>query len=266
MPFVQLHRARTMLLCLDIGNSHLFGGVFADQMMQMYFRHNVSVSLTSDQLGVFLRNVLRENSVQPKEIDNITISSVVPSLDYSVRAACKKYFSIDPAFLTAENQSFLKIKTDYPGELGSDLVATGIAAVLKYPGKDLIVVDFGTATTFAAITKNKEYLGTVITPGMRLCMESLQSHTEKLPSVEIMKMNNVLGTETVQSIQSGLYYGHVGMIKEITAQLKQQLNFSDCCLIATGGCSHLFKNCGLFHVIIPDLLFHGLRHFIGQCT
>jgi type III pantothenate kinase len=232
--------------------------------MQLYFRHNISIYLTSDQIGVFLRNVLRENGIKAEEIKQIAISSVVPSLDYSVRAACLKYFGKEPEFLTATNQSLLDIKTHYPKQLGADLVATGMAAAIKYPNQDIIVIDFGTATTFSAITKNREYLGVIITPGLRLSMESLQSNTEKLPSVEILQPESVLGKDTTRSIQSGLYYGHLGMAKEIVSGLKKELNFNDACVIATGGFAYLFEHASLFNVIISDLLFHGLYHFINS--
>jgi type III pantothenate kinase len=253
-----------MLLCLDIGNSHLFGGIFVQGKMQLYFRHNISIYLTSDQIGVFLRNVLRENSINAENVEKIAISSVVPSLDYSVRAACLKYFKKEPCFLTANNQKVLNIKIHYPNQLGADLVSTGIAAAIKYPNKDIIVIDFGTATTFAAIDKKRQYLGTVITPGLRLSMESLQSNTEKLPAVEIVRPKNTLGKETIHSIQSGLYYGHLGMAKEVIARLKEELSFQRAVVIATGGFAYLFEHESLFDVMISDLLFYGLYHFISN--
>jgi len=262
--FLAIERVNYMLLCLDIGNSHLFGGIFIKDKMQLYFRHNISIYLTSDQIGVFLRNVLRENGIKAEKVKQIAISSVVPSLDYSVRAACLKYFGKEPKFLTATNQSMLNIKTHYPEQLGADLVATGMAATIKYPNQDIIVIDFGTATTFSAITKNREYLGVIITPGLRLSMESLQSNTEKLPSVEILQPESVLGKDTTRSIQSGLYYGHLGMAREIVSGLKEELNFNDAFVIATGGFAYLFEQASLFNVIISDLLFHGLYHFINN--
>ena len=262
--FLAIERVKLMLLCLDIGNSHLFGGIFIKDKMQFYFRHNISIYLTSDQIGVFLRNVLRENDIKAKAVKQIAISSVVPSLDYSVRAACLKYFDKEPEFLTATNQSLLNIKTDYPNQVGADLVATGMAATVKYPNQNIIVIDFGTATTFAAINKNRDYLGTIITPGLRLSMECLQSNTEKLPSVEILRPKSVLGKNTVCSIQSGLYYGHLGTAREIVYGLKKELNFHDAFVIATGGFAYLFEHASLFNVIISDLLFHGLYHFINN--
>jgi len=262
--FLAIKRVNHMLLCLDIGNSHLFGGIFEQDKMRLYFRHNISIYLTSDQIGVFLRNVLRENGIKVEEVKQIAISSVVPSLDYSVRAACKKYFAEQPKFLTAKNQSVLNIKIHYPNQLGADLISTGMAAAIKYPNQDIIVIDCGTATTFAAITKERDYLGTVITPGLRLSMESLQSNTEKLPSVEILRPDSALGKDTIHSIQAGLYYGHLGMIKEVIAQLKKELNFSDAVVVATGGFAYLFEHASLFDAVISDLLFYGLYHFINN--
>ncbi|OGT95714.1 MAG: pantothenate kinase, partial [Gammaproteobacteria bacterium RIFOXYB2_FULL_38_6] len=211
-----------MLLCLDVGNSHIFGGVFKDKLIQLRFRHNTSPYLTSDQIGIFLKNVLRENELNPNEVNHIAISSVVPSIDYSVHAACKKYFHIEPMLLTAFAQKTLNIKTERPNELGADLIAGAIAGTEYYPNKNLIVIDFGTATTFAVINTKKDYLGTVIAPGIRLSMEALENNTAKLPSVEISEPTTIVGKNSKESIQAGLFYGHLGMVKETVSRIQKE--------------------------------------------
>jgi len=253
-----------MLLCLDVGNSHIFGGVFKNENIQLRFRHNTSSHLTSDQIGIFLKNVLRENSLKPKNIKNIAIGSVVPSIDYSIRAACKKYFNVEPLFLIGSEQKILCIKIDRPNELGADLIAGAIASTQHYPGKNLIIIDFGTATTFAVINKECDYLGTVITPGMRLSIEALENNTAKLPPAEILEPKTIVGKNSKESIQAGLYYGHLGMIKEIIAQIKNEQGWKDSTILATGGFSYLFEKQKLFNAILPDLVLDGLRYFVSH--
>jgi type III pantothenate kinase len=174
-----------MILCLDVGNSQIYGGVFDNEQICLQFRHTSSSGSSSDQFGIFLRTVLRENEISPESIEHIAICSVVPTLVHSLRNACKKYFGINPFVLQAGTKTGLKIGYRNPVEVGSDRIANAIAAKDLYPGKNLIIVDFGTATTFCAISKQKEYLGGVIIAGMRLSMEALESKTAKLPSVEI---------------------------------------------------------------------------------
>ena len=161
-----------MILCLDVGNSQIFGGLFEQQKIQLKFRYSTRKEATSDELGVFLKNVLNENGIDHHKVTEIAISSVVPSLDYSLSSACKKYFNIVPFILKAGVKTGLLIKIKNPLELGADLIAGAMAAVDQFPGKNLIIVDFGTATTFAAISSKKEYLGTVILSGVRLSMQA----------------------------------------------------------------------------------------------
>ena len=200
------------------------------------------------------------NAIEPTSVSAIAICSVVPGLDYSVRAACLKYCQCDPFFINAKTQLGLKINYRNPAEVGADRLATSVAASQHYPNQCLIVVDMGTATTLDAISANNEYLGGVILPGMKLSMEALQSKTAKLSSVEILKPENCIGKATIESIQSGLFYGQMGMIREITQKIAQEV-FNDTIpkLIGTGGFSSLFEHESLFDEIIPDLVLEGLR-------
>ncbi len=249
-----------MILCLDVGNSQIFGGIFTDQRLLLKFRHETHRRSTSDQLGIFLKNVLSENGINPKAIQHIAIGSVVPPLDYSIGSACIKYFHLEPFWLRVGVKTGLKIKVKNPNEVGADLIATAIAASKQFANKNLIVVDFGTATTFVPITKNKEFLGVSIQAGLRTSMQSLQSQTEQLPTVQIVEPQQTLGLDSISAIQSGLYYGQLGALREILGNLQQEVFTGEQpVIIATGGFAHLFEKEKLFTAIVPDLVLQGIR-------
>lgn len=248
-----------MILALDVGNSQIYGGVFENDKMKLSFRKNSKTGSSSDEVGVFLRTVLKENNLDPSLIKQIAICSVVPDVIYSLKGACKKYFNINPFVLQPGIKTGLKIKYRNPLEVGADRIANSIAATQTYNDKSFIIVDLGTATTFCAISKEKEYLGGVIIAGLRLSMEALEAKTAKLPSVEIVNVSETLGRSTVESIQSGLYYGHLGQIKEITSRIKQECFPNESpFIIGTGGFAHLFEKEKVFDAIVPDLVLQGL--------
>lgn len=249
-----------MILCLDVGNTHIFGGVYENDKYIQTFRIDTHSGITSDQFGIFLKSVLRENNIDPNKVQNFAIGSVVPSIDYSLRSACIKYFNITPFFIKAGIKTGLMIKYYNPGEVGADRIANAIAAVEQFPDKDIVIADFGTATVFCAVTANKEYLGGAILPGMRLSMEALNKGTAKLLPVEIIYPNNTVGKSTTESIQSGIYLSQIGAMREFLFRCKENNYFqSNPIIIGTGGFSHLFEKENLFHAIIPNLALHGLR-------
>lgn len=249
-----------MILCLDVGNTQIFGGVFEGGELKLKFRHGTRAGTASDEFGVFLKNVLRENGLAVHSVRDIAIGSVVPSLDYSLISACKKYFNLDPFILKAGVKTGLQIKTRHPLELGADLIAGGIAAAHQFPEKNIIVVDFGTATTFAVISAKKEYLGTVILPGIRLSMLALGENAAKLHPVEIITPKNTVGRNTAESIQSGLYYGQIGMVKEITQRIiSEAFNNVAPVIVGTGGFVSLFNELELFTAVDSHLVLDGLR-------
>ena len=249
-----------MIICLDVGNSHIYGGIFDGDRIIMRFRHLTNNGSTSDQLGVFLKTLLRESDIDTKEIKNIAIGSVVPSIDYTLRAACKKYFNIEPFILRAGVKTGIKIRTNNQNETGADLIAGSIAACHFYPDRNIVIIDLGTATTLTAISHDKEFLGVAILPGLRISMEALEDNTAKLFPVEIQKPEKIAGRTTTESIQSGLYYGHLGAIKEITHGLTKEVFGNKMPLIiGTGGFVHLFEKENIFNVIDPDLILQGLR-------
>ncbi|WP_413289806.1 type III pantothenate kinase [Bdellovibrio sp. HCB337] len=250
-----------MILALDVGNSQIYGGVFEKEKMLLSFRRTSKTGSSSDEIGVFLRTVLRENGIDPTKVKQIAFCSVVPDVIYSLRGACKKYFDINPFILQAGVKTGLKIKYRNPVEVGADRIANSIAATHLYPNKNLVIVDLGTATTFCALSKEKDYLGGSIVAGLRLSMESLEAKTSKLPSVEIVAMTEALGRSTIESIQSGLYYGHIGTIKEISERISRESFDGDKpFIIGTGGFANLFEKEKIFDVVIPDLVLKGLLY------
>lgn len=248
-----------MILCLDVGNTQIYGGLFVKDKMVLSFRKNSKSGASSDETGIFLRTAIRENGYDPAQVKQIAICSVVPEVIYSLRGACMKYFNINPFILQAGVKTGLRVKYRNPLEVGADRIANSIAGTHLYANKNLIIVDLGTATTFCAVTKEKDYLGGSIIAGLRLCMEALEAKTAKLPSVEIISMHEALGRSTIESLQSGLYYGHLGAMKEIIAKVTKEC-FQDekPLIIGTGGFSSLFEKEKIFDVIIPDLVLKGM--------
>lgn len=249
-----------MILCLDVGNSQIFGGIYKDNNVLLRFRKISTQGASSDEYGLFLKSVIRENKIDPDDITQIAICSVVPDLIYSLKNCCKKYFGINPFVLEPGAKSGLKINYRNPLEVGADRISNAIAATHLYPNKNLIVLDFGTATTLCAISKKKEYLGGVILAGMKISMEALETRTAKLPKVEIIKSKSVLGRATVESIQSGLYHGHYASCKYMTEKLIQEcFKGEETLVIGTGGFSSLYDGTDLFDIQLPDLVLTGLH-------
>ena len=252
-----------MLLCLDIGNSQIYCGVFDGDQLSLQFRRTSTERSSSDELGVFLRGALRENSVSPDDITNIAVCCVVPDMLYSLRSCCQKYFRIDPLIMRPGIKTGLRILYKDPKEVGADRIADAMGALKLYPDRNLIVVDFGTATTVCAVTKQREFLGGNIIPGVRLAMEALEEKTAQLPSVEIVPVDGAIGRSTVESIQSGLFWSNVGMVKELIARMSEEAFGDDLpVVIGTGGFAHLFDSVDLFDDVVSDLILVGLQEAV----
>jgi type III pantothenate kinase len=249
-----------MILCLDVGNSQIYGGVFDEDKLRLRFRRNSRTGASSDEVGVFLRSVLRENDIEPTDIKQIAVCTVVPEVLHSLKNACMKYFRITPFVLQAGVKTGLKIRYKNPLEVGSDRIANAIAGTHLYPSENMIIVDFGTATTFCAVSAKKDYLGGAIMAGLKISMEALESRTSRLPAVEILKPEECLAKTTVDSIQSGLYFGTIGQVKEISSRITKEV-FADQkpMLIGTGGFASLFSSAGLFDKENSDLVLTGLH-------
>jgi type III pantothenate kinase len=249
-----------MILALDIGNSQIHGGVFDGEELKFQFRKSTHSGMSSDEFGTFLRVVLRENGMDPGAIGQIALCSVVPDVIHSIKGACKKYFDINPFVLQAGTKTGLKIKYRNPLEVGADRIANAIAGTRLFPQQNLIVVDYGTATTFCAITAERDYLGGLILPGFRISMEALESRTAKLPSVELLAPEELVGKSTVESIQSGLYFSNLYAVRGITDQIKKQyFGGKSALVLGTGGFSRMFEHEKVFDSLIPELVLLGLR-------
>lgn len=248
-----------MKLCLDVGNSHIYGGVYESGSALLTFRKASKLGSSSDEYGLFFRTVLRENGIDPSQVAEIALCSVVPEVVYAISAACQKYFDIRPFILQAGVKTGLKIQYRNPLEVGADRIANAIAAIDLFPNENLVIVDLGTATTLCAVEKDRSYLGGVILSGLKMSMQALESGTSKLGSVEITRKDTCLGRTTAASIQSGLYFGHLGALREIIDRIRiEEFGGQQPKVIATGGFASLFEEAGLFDQVRQDLVLHGL--------
>jgi type III pantothenate kinase len=250
-----------MLLCLDVGNTHILGGVYQSDKLVTRFRYATPLIGTSDQFGIFLISILQAVKLDPAEVTAVAVSSVVPGCDYTIRHTIFSYFERAEFFvLRGDQQTALKIHYNTPNEVGADRIANAVGAVHLHPHQHLIIVDMGTATTLCAVTKNGDYLGGAILPGLRLGMESLKLNTAKLMEVNIESPPDRIGKTTRESIQSGLFYGQLGALRELIAGFKQEaFQGENVLVIGTGGFSQLYKDKSLFDVILPDLVLQGLQ-------
>jgi len=252
-----------MLLTLDVGNSQILGGVYDGEDLKLTFRRSSSVRASSDEFGIFFRTFLRENAIDPGAIRTAAFCSSVPDAGHSLRNCFLKYFRIEPFVLQPGARTGLKIRYRNPLEVGPDQIANAMGALERFPGRNLVIVDFGTATTLCAVTKAKEYLGGIITPGIYTSMEALEANTARLPSVEILRPAELLGRSTVESIQSGLYYGTLATVRTLASSVAQEHFSSDPpLLIGTGGFGRLFEEQRLFDAFIPELPLIGLRRAV----
>lgn len=249
-----------MILAIDIGNSQLFGGLFDDGELVIRFRKSSRPPTTSDELGLFLRAVIRENGGDPSAVTEIVCCSVVPAMIYSVRNCCRKYFDLDPLLIGAGTKTGLKLKYRNPIELGPDRVANAIGAAHLHPDRNLIVIDFGTATTIDVVTAQREHVGGVILPGLRIQMEALEQNTARLPNVEIVADAPLIGRSTIECIQSGLFYGTRAAVAGLIQHIRQSVfEGAPCLIVATGGFARLFEREDLFDVLHSDLILVGLK-------
>jgi len=246
-------------LCLDVGNTQLHGAVYQGQRVVFHFRRE-STHASRDELGLFLVAVLREHGVDPRGVERVGVSCVVPDEAHALRNASRIYFGKEPLFLEAGVKTKLKIKTRNPLEVGADRIANAIAVSEMHPDCNALVVDFGTAVTLDAVTSGREYLGGAICPGIGLAMKALGRETAKLPFVEITQSRDAMGRSTVEAIQGGLYFGYLGMVRELISRIRAEAFRGEMChVVATGGFSQLYRNSGLFDELVPDLVLRGVN-------
>jgi type III pantothenate kinase len=248
-----------MILCFDIGNTDIYGGVCRGREVVAEFRKANHLRPSADEFGVFVLQILTSRGIQPESLDAVAVASVVPDCNGMVTEACERYLGLRPLLLQAGVRTGLKIRTRNPSEVGADRIANAIAAVELFPGVDRIVVDMGTATTFCAIDRQNAYLGGVIAAGMGLSMRALARNTAKLPHVDLAQPCACLGKTTVESIQSGLYFGHLGLLREVVSRLTSEVfDGREPVIIGTGGHARFFRDEPLLTAHVPDLVLRGL--------
>ncbi len=247
-----------MLLAIDVGNTHVMLGVYRDQNILVYWRLPTRKDSTEDELGMVVKNLLHNSRLGLKDIDAVAISSVVPPLMYSLERMSTKYFEVAPLIISPGIKTGLNIVTDNPREVGADRIVNAVAAYNIYGGP-LIIVDFGTATTFCAISRSCEYMGGVIAPGIGISLEALFDKAAKLPRVEILKPGRVIGKDTIASMQSGIVYGFVGQVDGIVRRMAKEFD-TEPLVIATGGfASMIARESETISEVNPLLTLEGLR-------
>lgn len=229
-----------MILTLDIGNTNIKTALFEGGEMAHYWRISTSLSKTSDEYGILLMNMFAHEGVKPEEVEGIVISSVVPTINFTIEHMCQNYFHMQPMMVAPGIKTGINIKYENPRELGSDRIANAVAAYAQYGGP-CIFIDFGTATTFGVVDENGSFLGGSIFPGIKVASEALVSGTAKLPRFAIEKPESVIGRTTLSNLQSGMYYGYVGLVKHIVQKMKQELGRQDAIVVATGGMALLIS-------------------------
>lgn len=247
-----------MLLAIDAGNTNLTIGVFDGAKILTRWRLRTVPDQTSDEWGIKLRDLFQLDGLQPASIDGIIIASVVPPLETSLTAMARRYFNTQPLFVDGKTKTGLSVLYDNPKEVGADRIVNGVAAFAKYGGP-CIVVDLGTAITFDAINAAGEYMGGVICPGIGISISGLFTRTAKLPMVDFRAPERLIGTSTVVSIQSGIYYGAIGMIDGILERMITEMG-PDTKTVVTGGQASLITPASKYlRAADEDLTLEGLR-------
>lgn len=258
-----------MLLVLDVGNTNTVMGVFPRDGEQLgrhsgsreavaHWRLSTNRTATIDEYGVFFRSLFDMARLEVASIHGIVVSSVVPPLDSTLRAVCERYFGAKPLFIEPGVKTGMPILVDNPAEVGADRIVNGVAAFEKHGGP-VVVVDFGTATTFDVITERGEYVGGAIAPGLGISADALVQRTARLFRVDIRPPDRVIGTNTISHLQSGLYYGYLGLVDGILERIINEFG-RPAKVIATGGLASLIAPGSRFISEVDDLLtLDGLR-------
>lgn len=247
-----------MLLVLDIGNTSTVAGVYKGEKLLNYWWLATVRERSSDEYGILIRELLTTSTIDPKDIDAMIISSVVPPLTGAFHRTARKYFNVEPLIVGPGVKTGIAIKFDYPREVGADRIVNAVAGYHNYGGP-LIIVDFGTATTFCVISERGEYLGGIIAPGINVSTEALYSGASKLPRVELEKPPTVVGKNTVASMQAGILYGFVGLVKEIVERINKERKTKHK-VIATGEMAELIAGeTSVIDIVDPLLTLKGLK-------
>ena len=229
-----------MILTLDIGNTNIKAGVFNGPELVDYWRISTDRTKSSDEYGILLLNLFAHSKIDPA-VDGIIMSSVVPTINFTIEHMCSHYFNQTPMQVVPGIKTGINLKYENPRELGSDRIVNAVAAYELYGGP-CIFIDFGTATTFGVVSERGEFLGGAICPGIKLASEALTERTSRLPKIELVKPESVIGRNTVSNMQSGLVYGFIGQVTYLIDCMKRELGAPDAKVIATGGMSRLIAS------------------------
>ncbi|QAT43571.1 type III pantothenate kinase [Aminipila luticellarii] len=234
-----------MLLAFDVGNTNIVLGVFKDGELIQNWRLETDNNKSADEYGMVINQLFTYEGLETREVKDVIISTVVPSILYTLQHLSMKYFHKRAIVIGPGIKTGLIVKYDNPKQVGADRIVNAVAAYAKYGGP-LIVIDFGTATTFCAITENAEYLGGTIAPGVKIASDALFEKTAKLPKVELEEPGHAICKNTIESMQSGLVYGHMGMVEYITKKMKKELadltkSGKEVTVVATGGLASLIE-------------------------
>lgn len=247
-----------MLLVVDVGNTNIAFGVYDEDTLVATWRMSTVKNKTSDEIGIFLLDILKIKNIQKESVTDCIISSVVPPIMYSLTHAIRKYLSLDPITVNNGMDFGLKIKYANAAEVGADRLVNAYAAYEMYGGP-LVIIDFGTATTFCAVSEKGEYLGGAICPGIKISLEALYENTAKLPRVDIGKPEHVIGASTVDAMKSGTFYSYVGGVDYIADKFKNELG-EKTKVVATGGLARLIsEDSKLIDIVNPNITIDGLN-------
>lgn len=249
-----------MILTLDVGNTNIKLGIYSDEgELLQYGRLSTDVHKTSDEYGLTIINVFQYAHLDPVQIRGIIYSSVVPSINFTLESMCRTFFHQDPILVGPGIRTGMPILYDNPREVGSDRICTAVAAYEKYGGP-CIVIDFGTATTFGAVSTVGEFLGGAIMPGMKVSLQGLVSGTARLPNIELKKPARVIGKNTVENMQSGLIHGYIGAVERLVRKIGQEMNESEPVkVVATGGMARILAvDSKVIDIIDSYLAMQGL--------
>jgi type III pantothenate kinase len=247
-----------MLFVIDVGNTNIVLGVYEGDELKHNWRISTDRSKTDDEFGMLIKSLFADKGLTFSDIEGIIISSVVPPLMFPLEKMCQKYFDIKPMVIGPGLKTGLNIKADNPREVGADRIVNAVAAIHHY-GAPLIVVDFGTATTFCFIDEEGGYHGGAIAPGIGIATEALYSRAAKLPRIELTKPPSVIGRNTIHAMQSGIIYGFVGQVDELVRRMKAE-STTQPKVVATGGLAELIgSESNEIDIVDPWLTVKGLR-------
>ena len=230
-----------MVLVIDVGNTNITCGVYEKDDLKTTFRITTKIPRTSDEYGVLIKDMLKNNDISEENIEGVIIASVVPNVMHALVGAVNRYVGKNPLIVGPGIKTGIMITSDNPKEIGPDRIVDAVAAYVKYGGP-VLVLDFGTATTYDLVTEDGKFPVGITAPGIRISAKALWEDTAKLPEIEIKKPKSILATETISSMQAGLVYGQIGQTEYIIKKVKEETGYKDLKVVATGGLGRIIAN------------------------